>query len=155
MLDRYYTTFPIYNPYLEQLPVKGRRDNYKYYDVDGMTGGGNYGNYGHLNNGNGYYGNSYGLHPNNDSRVSSPAFRGKKEFGHNDLFYEEYEYERRSVRYISTDGMLYRRKIKPIESNAKCPVKGLCGRCFYMSEAPSPPMTPYPPTPYTLYTCIQ
>ena len=83
MLDRYYTTFPIYNPYLDHLPVKGRRDNYKYYDVDGLGNGyGNgYGNYGHLN----------------DSRVSSPAFRnGKKEFGHNDLFYEEYEYERRS-----------------------------------------------------------
>jgi vang-like len=111
VLDRYYTTFPIYNPYLEQLPVKGRRDNYKYYDVDGMTGGnGNnssYGNYGHLNNGNGYYGNSYGLHPNNDSRVSSPAFRGKKEFGHNDLFYEEYEYERRSVLYVRTYEMLH------------------------------------------------
>jgi hypothetical protein len=25
---------------------------------------------------------------------------------------------------------------------------------FYLSEAPSPPMTPYPPL-FTLYTCIQ
>jgi hypothetical protein len=41
---------------------------------------------------------------------------------------------------------------------AKCrrlkilPVKGLCGRCLYLSEAPSPPMTPYPPSPlHTVY----
>jgi hypothetical protein len=25
----------------------------------------------------------------------------------------------------------------------------------YLSEAPSPPMTPYSATPYTLYTCVQ
>jgi hypothetical protein len=25
----------------------------------------------------------------------------------------------------------------------------------YLSEAPSPPMTPYSPPPYTLYTCVQ
>jgi vang-like len=94
VLDQYYTTFPIYNPYLDQLPVKGRRDNYKYYDVDGLASYGNYGNYGH----------------HNDSRVSSPAFRsGKKEFGHNDLFYEEYEYERRSVsQLIASSGVLHR-----------------------------------------------
>ncbi len=46
-----------------------------------------------------------------------------------------------------------RRKIKPIECNAKC-VKGLYGRCFICLSPPSPPMTPYSP-PYTLYTCIQ
>ncbi len=34
---------------------------------------------------------------------------------------------------------------------------GLCGRLFYLSEAPSPtdPPTPPPPPPYTLYSCIQ
>jgi hypothetical protein len=54
---------------------------------------------------------------------------------------------------------LGRRKIRLIECNAKCryikkwPVKGLCGRCFYLSEAPSPPMTSYPPPLHTvLYT---
>lgn len=74
VLDRYYSVFPIYNPYLEQLPTKGKKgdSNYKFYDVDG------FGNY------------------DKDSRVSSPAFRNcRKDFGHNELFYEEYEYERR------------------------------------------------------------
>jgi hypothetical protein len=31
--------------------------------------------------------------------------------------------------------------------------KGTLRQLFYLSEFPSPPMTPYPP--YTLYTCIQ
>jgi hypothetical protein len=53
-----------------------------------------------------------------------------------------------------------RRKIRLIEGNAKCrylknlPVKGICGRRIILSEAPSPPMTPYSPPPYTRYTCI-
>ncbi len=55
-----------------------------------------------------------------------------------------------------------RRKTRLIESNTKCryltnlPVQGLCGRLFYLSEAPSPPdhITPDLP-PYTLYSCIQ
>ena len=45
--DAYYTDFPIYNPYLEQLPSSPKmnsklmsnnvmRNNYKYYDVDGL-----------------------------------------------------------------------------------------------------------------------
>ncbi len=33
-------------------------------------------------------------------------------------------------------------------------VKGICGRCFYLSEGPSPPMTPYPPPPNTLYMTV-
>ena len=37
ILELYYTHFPIYNPYLEQIPSKNKKmDNYKYYDVDGM-----------------------------------------------------------------------------------------------------------------------
>ena len=37
VLELYYTQFPIYNPYLEQIPAKNKKmDNYKYYDVDGM-----------------------------------------------------------------------------------------------------------------------
>ena len=39
ILQQYYTTFPIYNPYLDTIPSKRRAggpDNYKYYDVDGM-----------------------------------------------------------------------------------------------------------------------
>ena len=53
VLEKYYTDFPIYNPYLEQLPssprlmsngkMNGRQpssnsqaNNFKYYDVDGL-----------------------------------------------------------------------------------------------------------------------
>jgi hypothetical protein len=48
--------------------------------------------------------------------------------------------------------------INYIDTTAKCRhkkdffFKGALGQVFYLSEAPSPPMTPYPP-PYTLYTC--
>ncbi len=47
VLEKYYTEFSIYNPYLESLPtsttlsasgnVGGRKGNYKYYDVDGIA----------------------------------------------------------------------------------------------------------------------
>ena len=38
VLEKYYTDFPVYNPYLERLPAgKNRKgSNYKYYDVDGL-----------------------------------------------------------------------------------------------------------------------
>ena len=50
VLEKYYTDFPIYNPYLEQLPSSPKmnsklmssspnnilRNNFKYYDVDGL-----------------------------------------------------------------------------------------------------------------------
>ena len=48
ILEKYYTDFPIYNPYLEQLPSSPRmtngksmannigRNSFKYYDVDGL-----------------------------------------------------------------------------------------------------------------------
>jgi len=76
ILDMYYTNFPIYNPYLEQIPGKNKKmDNYKYYDVDGM-------------------GNINDKLP--ASRVSSPIYGvSRKELSHNERFYEEYEYERR------------------------------------------------------------
>jgi hypothetical protein len=53
------------------------------------------------------------------------------------------------------------RKIRLIECNAKCRYlkklicKGTLRQMFYLPEAPSPPMTPYSASPYTLYTCIQ
>jgi len=78
VLEMYYTNFPIYNPYLDQIPAKkGGRENYKYYDVDGL---------GNMERGG--------------SRVSSPIYGlagglSKKELSHNERFYEEYEYERR------------------------------------------------------------
>ena len=40
VLERYYTEFPIYNPYLERLPVSKSRkggSSFKFYDVDGMN----------------------------------------------------------------------------------------------------------------------
>ncbi len=44
---------------------------------------------------------------------------------------------------------LLRRKTRAIESNAKCRyLKKLA--VFYLAEAPSPPMHPYSPPPYTL-----
>lgn len=74
VLEQYYTDFPVYNPYLERLPCgKNRKgSNYKYYDVDGLGT----------------------INEKPDSRVGSPTFR-KKDFSHNERFYEEYEYERR------------------------------------------------------------
>jgi hypothetical protein len=44
-----------------------------------------------------------------------------------------------------------RRKIRMIECNAKCRYlkKFTLRRCFYLSEATSPPMTPYAPAPLT------
>ncbi len=49
--------------------------------------------------------------------------------------------------------ILRRRHIRPIESNAKCrylkklTCKGTLRPVFYLSQAPSPPMTPYSPLP--------
>jgi hypothetical protein len=40
VLEHYYTEFPIYNPYLERLPVSKSRkggSSFKFYDVDGMN----------------------------------------------------------------------------------------------------------------------
>lgn len=40
ILERYYTEFSIYNPYLERLPVsksKKSSTSFKFYDVDGFT----------------------------------------------------------------------------------------------------------------------
>jgi hypothetical protein len=54
-----------------------------------------------------------------------------------------------------------RRKIRLIESNAKChylkklTCKGTLRQLFYLSEARSLAPSPYSPSPYTLYTCIQ
>ncbi len=43
-----------------------------------------------------------------------------------------------------------------MSSSKKITCKGALRQEFYLSEAPSPPMTPYsPPPPYTLYTCIR
>jgi len=87
VLDRYYTTFPIYNPYLDRLiggGVTGLRNRgkagpggaggtVKVYEVDGPNGSA-------INDGN--------------STVVSVASK-KGYSSHNERFYEEYEYEKK------------------------------------------------------------
>merc|ERR1719195_1073818 len=79
ILDKYYTEFPIYNPFLDRIGGTRNRKGIKVYDIDGNGNDGN-------------------------STVVSHA--SKKGFGsHNERFYEEYEYERklkkRKARLIS------------------------------------------------------
>ncbi|KAF6212209.1 hypothetical protein GE061_012730 [Apolygus lucorum] len=75
ILDKYYTEFPVYNPYLERIPVSKTRkptSSFKYYEVDGV-------NNSTLQNQNG--------RNNSHSR--------RRDSSHNERFYEEHDYERR------------------------------------------------------------
>ncbi|CAH1391933.1 unnamed protein product [Nezara viridula] len=75
ILDKYYTEFPIYNPYLERLPVSKSRkptSSFKYYEVDGI----------------------------NNTSLQSQTRGGlresrRRDSSHNERFYEEHDYERR------------------------------------------------------------
>ncbi|KAH0955454.1 hypothetical protein HN011_007641 [Eciton burchellii] len=82
VLERYYSEFPIYNPYLERLPVSksGRKQSsFKFYEVDGgvvtsamqSRGGGN------------------------GDRAVLAAQARRRDSSHNERFYEEHDYERR------------------------------------------------------------
>ncbi|XP_053669884.1 vang-like protein 1 isoform X2 [Anopheles nili] len=79
VLQRYYTEFSIYNPYLERLPVsKAQRkaaavSSFKYYDVDGATP----------------------AQQQSQSRAVLAAHARRRDSSHNERFYEEHEYERR------------------------------------------------------------
>ncbi|XP_055599551.1 vang-like protein 1 [Uranotaenia lowii] len=77
VLQRYYTEFTIYNPYLERLPVsKAQRkasSSFKYYEVDGSTP----------------------AQQQNQSRAVLAAHARRRDSSHNERFYEEHEYERR------------------------------------------------------------
>ncbi|XP_058067406.1 vang-like protein 2 [Anopheles bellator] len=79
VLQRYYTEFSIYNPYLERLPVsKAQRkaaavSSFKYYDVDGATP----------------------AQQQTQSRAVLAAHARRRDSSHNERFYEEHEYERR------------------------------------------------------------
>lgn len=79
-LEKYYTEFSIYNPYLDRLPVSksGRKQSsFKFYDVDGsVTGGQN-------RSGNG------------GDRAVLAAQARRRDSSHNERFYEEHDYERR------------------------------------------------------------
>lgn len=77
VLERYYTEFPIYNPYLERIPVSKSRkasSSFKFYEVDGV--------------------NNSGMQQSN-SRAMLAAHARRRDSSHNERFYEEHEYERR------------------------------------------------------------
>lgn len=78
ILQKYYSEFPIFNPYLERVPVskaqrKAASSSFKYYEVDGMNNSNNH----------------------NHSRAVLAAAARRRDSSHNDRFYEECEYERR------------------------------------------------------------
>lgn len=77
MLEKYYQDFPIYNPYLETVPSRHRKQQqqqqqqqaFKVYDVDGVA-------------------------EEDHAPLNQTVLPGRRS-GHNDRFYEEHEYERR------------------------------------------------------------
>ena len=77
VLEKYYTQFPIYNPYLERIPVSKSRkasSSFKFYDVDGMNNT---------------------TVQQSQSRAMLAAHARRRDSSHNERFYEEHEYERR------------------------------------------------------------
>lgn len=77
VLQKYYSEFPIYNPYLERIPVsksqKKALSSFKYYEVDGVNPAQN----------------------QSQSRAVLAAHARRRDSSHNERFYEEHEYERR------------------------------------------------------------
>ncbi|CAG2068024.1 unnamed protein product, partial [Timema podura] len=77
ILERYYTEFPNYNPYLERLPVSKSRkagSSFKFYEVDGI--------------------NNSSMQQS-QSRAMLAAHARRRDSSHNERFYEEHDYERR------------------------------------------------------------
>lgn len=77
VLEHYYTEFPIYNPYLERIPVSKSRkasSSFKFYELDGVN-------------------NSQVQQA--QSRAMLAAHARRRDSSHNERFYEEHEYERR------------------------------------------------------------
>lgn len=77
VLERYYTEFAIYNPYLERLPVSKARKastSFKFYEVDTV--------------------NNSSMQQS-QSRAMLAAHARRRDSSHNERFYEEHEYERR------------------------------------------------------------
>lgn len=79
VLQRYYTEFPIYNPYLERTPMSKAAkkstalSSFKFYEVDGVN-----------------------AQPHqSQSRAVLAAHARRRDSSHNERFYEETEYERR------------------------------------------------------------
>ncbi|XP_055317566.1 vang-like protein 1 [Sitodiplosis mosellana] len=78
VLQHYYTEFPIYNPYLDRLPIsksqkKTTVSSFKYYEVDGVNVS----------------------QQQSQSRAVLAAHARRRDSSHNERFYEEHEYERR------------------------------------------------------------
>lgn len=78
ILQKYYVDFPIYNPYLERIPLsKSQRkqlsSSFKYYEVDGVNP----------------------AQQQSQSRAVLAAHARRRDSSHNERFYEEHEYERR------------------------------------------------------------
>jgi len=120
VLEKYYTDFPIYNPYLEQLPSSPKmnsklmsntnnvmRNNYKYFDVDGL-----------------------GAIPEKENRLSSPGSRTPAKVP--DRFFEEFDYERR----------LKKRKLKLLAATEEA-FAHLARVSQERIKAPSSPMDPF------------
>lgn len=100
ILDKYYTEFPIYNPYLDRLTGARNRKGVKVYDIDGAANDGN---------------------STVVSQASKKGGGGPAGFGsHNERFYEEYEYERklkkRKARLVSAAEEAFTH-IKRMQSN--------------------------------------
>lgn len=77
VLQHYYTDFPIYNPYLERIPIsksqkKAAISSFKYYEVDGVN-----------------------PTQQSQSRAVLAAHARRRDSSHNERFYEEHEYDRR------------------------------------------------------------
>lgn len=78
VLQHYYTDFPIYNPYLERLPISKSQkktpiSSFKYYEVDGVNS----------------------TQQQSQSRAVLAAHARRRDSSHNERFYEEHEYDRR------------------------------------------------------------
>lgn len=77
VLQKYYTEFPIYNPYLERIPIsksqKKAISSFKYYEVDGVNP----------------------IQQQSQNRAVLAAHARRRDSSHNERFYEEHEYERR------------------------------------------------------------
>ncbi|CAI6368966.1 unnamed protein product [Macrosiphum euphorbiae] len=77
VLERYYTEFSIYNPYLERLPVSKSKKNassFKFYDIEGIGS------------------NTLQM---SQSRGTMNGHARRRDSSHNERFYEEHDYERR------------------------------------------------------------
>jgi vang-like len=79
ILQKYYSDFSVYNPYLERIPLskqqrKALSTSFKYYDVDGSI---------------------QATQQQQSQRAVLAAHARRRDSSHNERFYEEHEYERR------------------------------------------------------------